>query len=99
MVVRILVFVIFLSSFFSSAFAAEAQPLAWDDLLQRLKQHPEIQAYVTRAQSSRHYAAGELGLPDPMLFVEQRDYRLRSDMGRGGGDQMLGFKQEIPRTG
>lgn len=94
---RILVLIVLLFSFVPPAVAAEAASLTLDDLLQRLKQHPEIQAYAARAESSRHYAQGELGLPDPLLFAEQRDYRLRSEMGRGGGDQMLGFKQEIPR--
>lgn len=94
---RVFILVTFLFLCVPAAFAVETQQLTFDDLLQRLKQHPEVQAYVSRAESSRHYAQGELGLPDPMIFAEQRDYRFRSDMGRGGGDQMLGFKQEIPR--
>lgn len=66
-------------------------------LEEKLRQHPEIAAYASRVEASGSYAKGELGLPDPMLFIEQEDYRLRSDMGRGGGDTMLGFRQEIPR--
>ena len=94
---RVFVLLTFLFCAIPAAFAADAQNLTFNDLLQRLKQHPEIQAYVSRAESSRHYAQGELGLPDPMLFAEQRNYRLRSGMGTGGGDRMIGFRQEIPR--
>lgn len=66
-------------------------------LEEKLRQHPEIAAYASRVEASGSYAKGEMGLPDPMLFVEQEDYRFRSDMGRGGGDTMLGFRQDIPR--
>lgn len=70
---------------------------SFDDLLEKLKAHPEITAYASRVEASGEYAKGELGLPDPMLFLEQEDYRFRSgDMGRGGGDTMFGFRQEIP---
>jgi outer membrane protein TolC len=66
-------------------------------LEEKLRQHPEITAYASRVEASGSYAKGEMGLPDPMLFIEQEDYRFRSDMGRGGGDKMIGFRQEIPR--
>jgi len=67
-------------------------------LEEKLHQHPEIAAYASRMEASGSYARGELGLPDPMLFIEQEDYRFSSsNMGRGGGDTMLGFRQEIPR--
>lgn len=65
-------------------------------LEEKLRQHPEIAAYASRVEASGSYAKGEMGLPDPMLFFEQQDYRLRSDMGRGGGDRMIGFIQQIP---
>ncbi|MFH1157639.1 MAG: TolC family protein [Pseudomonadota bacterium] len=94
---RVFVFIMFLMAFAPAAFPAEGQQPSFDALLQRLRQHPEIQAYVNSSQSSQYYAEGELGLPDPMLTFEQRDYRFRSGMGLGSGDQMLGFKQEIPR--
>ena len=67
-------------------------------LEEKLRQHPEIAAYASRVEASGSYAKGELGLPDPMLFIEQEDYRFSSStMGRGGGDTMLGFRQDIPR--
>lgn len=66
-------------------------------LEEKLRQHPEIAAYASRVEASGSYAKGELGLPDPMIFIEQEDYRIRSDMGRGGGDKMIGFSQQIPR--
>lgn len=80
---------------------AKTEPMAEHQMLgqleEKLRQHPEIAAYASRVEASGSYANGELGLPDPMLFIEQEDYRFRSDMGRGGGDTMLGFRQEIPR--
>lgn len=79
--------------------AGQAGPATLADLEEKLRQHPEIAAYASRVEALGHYAKGELGLPDPMLFVEQEDYRLRSDMGRGGGDSMIGFRQAIPRPG
>jgi ElaB/YqjD/DUF883 family membrane-anchored ribosome-binding protein len=66
-------------------------------LEEKLRQHPEIAAYASRVEASGSFAKGEMGLPDPMLFIEQEDYRFRSDMGRGGGDKMIGFSQQIPR--
>lgn len=66
----------------------------WEE---KLRQHPQIAAYAQRVEASGSYAKGELGLPDPMVFIEQEDYRFDSDMGRGGGDTMLGLRQEIPR--
>jgi hypothetical protein len=89
MSMRVFSFVLLLFSFVLPALAAEPQTL--DDLLQRLRQHPDIQAYVTRAESSRHYAQGELGLPDPMLNFQVQDYPTDS------GQEMIGFRQEIPR--
>ena len=73
---------------------------SFEALLEKLKTHPEIAAYASRVEASGEYAKGELGLPDPMVFLEQEDYRFRSsDMGRGGGDTMFGFRQEIPNSG
>ncbi len=66
-------------------------------LEERLRQHPEIEAYASRVEASESYSKGELVLPDPMLFFEQRDYRFNPSMGGGSGDTMLGFQQDIPR--
>lgn len=85
-------------------------PLAWAEdkpvdpvpftvLLEKLKQHPEIQAYADRAESSRYGAQGELGLPDPMLFVEEQDYPIGSSMSEDFEQKMIGFKQTIPAFG
>lgn len=68
-------------------------------LLEKLRQHPEIQAYVSRADSSRGYATGELGLPDPMLFIQEQDYPIGSSMSRDQEQKMIGFKQVIPAFG
>lgn len=68
-------------------------------LLEKLKQHPEIQAYVSRAESSRYNATGELGLPDPMLFIQEQDYPIDTSMSRDQEQKMIGFKQVIPAFG
>jgi hypothetical protein len=68
-------------------------------LLEKLKQHPEIQAYVSRAESSRYNATGELGLPDPMLFIQEEDYPIGTTMSRDQEQKMIGFKQVIPAFG
>lgn len=89
------------------AIAAEAavqdsQPqetVAFARLLEKLKQHPEIQSYASRADASQHYAEGELGLPDPMLFVEQQNYPIGSSTSQAQEMTSIGFKQEIPAFG
>lgn len=68
-------------------------------LLEKLKQHPEIQAYVSRAESSQYNATGELGLPDPMLFIQEQDYPIGTSMSRDQEQKMIGFKQVIPAFG
>ncbi|HBR68091.1 MAG TPA: hypothetical protein DEA55_01815 [Rhodospirillaceae bacterium] len=68
-------------------------------LLEKLKQHPEIQAYVSRAESSSYNATGELGLPDPMLFIQEQDYPIGTSMSRDQEQKMIGFKQVIPAFG
>jgi len=68
-------------------------------LLEKLKQHPEIQAYVSRAESSQFNADGELGLPDPMLFIQEQDYPIGTSMSRDQEQKMIGFKQVIPAFG
>lgn len=85
-----------------NAWAGEPPPeqttTAFNRLAERLREHPEIQAYVEKARSQRLYGDGEKGLPDPMLMVGVQDYPL----GSGSRDQqetMVGFKQEIPGFG
>ena len=51
MAMRIFILLTFFVSFASAAFAADMQKPTFDDLLQRLKQHPEIESYATRAES------------------------------------------------
>lgn len=68
-------------------------------LEEKLRQHPEIAAYVSRAESSSHYAKGELGLPDPMLFIQEQDYPIGNSMSRNQEEKMIGFKQVIPAFG
>lgn len=68
-------------------------------LEEKLRQHPEIAAYARRAESSDHYAKGELGLPDPMLFIQEQDYPIGSGTSRGQEEKMIGFKQTIPAFG
>jgi len=72
---------------------------AFATLLDRLRQHPEIQGYVSRAEASQFGASGELGLPDPMLFIQEQDYPIGSSMSRDQEQKMIGFKQAIPAFG
>ncbi len=72
---------------------------AFARLLEKLRQHPEIASLQARVESSEHYAKGELGLPDPMLFVEEQDYPIGSSMSRNQEEKMIGFKQSIPAFG
>ncbi len=66
-------------------------------LEEKLRQHPEIQAYLHKAESAKYYAKGELGLPDPMLFFTEQDYPIGSSMSQNQEEKMVGFKQDIPR--
>ncbi|HAJ90417.1 MAG TPA: hypothetical protein DCM27_05320 [Rhodospirillaceae bacterium] len=84
----------------SSAPAAQDQDAGrFALLLEKLKQHPEIQSYVSRAESSQFNADGELGLPDPMLFIQEQDYPIGTSMSRDQEQKMIGFKQAIPAFG
>ena len=106
--IRILILIVLIGfSIAAPAHAAEkAKPSASETqgqnearfglLLEKLKQHPEIQVYVSRAESSQYNATGELGLPDPMLFVQEQDYPIGSSMSRDQEQKMIGFKQVIP---
>ena len=76
-----------------------ADTTAFAALLDRLRQHPEIQGYVSRAESSQFGAEGALGLPDPMIFIQEQDYPIGSGMSRGQEEKMIGFKQAIPAFG
>jgi outer membrane protein TolC len=68
-------------------------------LLEKLKQHPEIASMQAKAESSEHYAKGELGLPDPMLNVQVQNYPIGSSNSTDFEEKMIGFKQEIPAFG
>ena len=72
---------------------------AFNRLAERLREHPEVRAYVEKAQSQRFYGDGEQGLPDPMLMVGVQDYPIGSSMSRDQQETMIGFKQEIPGFG
>lgn len=76
-----------------------ASQTALSELEEKLRQHPEVQAYIHRAESSRLQATGELGLPDPMLFVQEQDYPLGSSRSQDQEEKMLGFKQTLPAFG
>lgn len=98
-----------LLAFTSTALPAQAEEAQTDSpaveiagftrLLEKLKAHPEIQGYVNRAESSGHYAKSELGLPDPMLFIQEQDYPIGNSMSRDQEQKMIGFKQTIPAFG
>jgi outer membrane protein TolC len=89
----------------SAAFPAMAQDADSSDagalarLEEKLRQHPQIEAYVARAEASGDNAEGELGLPDPMLFVEQQNYPIAGSQATMQDMKSIGFKQEIPAFG
>ncbi len=66
-------------------------------LVDRLRDHPEIRAYVEKAESQRLNGEGELGLPDPMVMLSEQDYPIGRSMSRGLQQKMIGFRQDIPR--
>lgn len=67
----------------------------------KLHQHPEIMAYASRAESSSSYAKGELGLPDPMLYVQENQFPVggAADFNQEQEQKAIGFKQVIPAFG
>lgn len=73
-------------------------PANFNALVARLRDHPEVQAYVEKAESQRLYGDGERGLPDPMLMLGVQDYAFGRSMSRDQQQKMIGFRQEIPRT-
>ena len=66
-------------------------------LVDRLRDHPEVLAYVEKAESQRLYGDGERGLPDPMVMLGAQDYAIGRTMSRNQQQKMIGFRQEIPR--
>src|SRR5579864_7591525 len=68
-------------------------------LLEKLKQHPEIASMQAKAESSEHYAKGELGLPDPMLNLQVQNYPVGTSNSKDFEEKLIGFKQEIPAFG
>ena len=84
----------------SAALPARAEELSpLTRLEEKLRQHPEVSAYGDRAKSSSDYAKGELGLPDPMLTLQEQNYPIGSTMSRDQEQKALGFKQTIPSIG
>ena len=72
---------------------------SFTQLLDKLKQHPEVAAYTSKADATDHFAKGELGLPDPMLNMQEKDLPIGSSMSQDFEEKMIGFKQEIPAFG
>ncbi len=72
-------------------------PADFGALVDRLRDHPEVRAYVEKAESQRLYGDGERGLPDPMLMFGAQDYAIGRGTSRDRQQKMFGFRQEIPR--
>ena len=84
----------------STALPARAEELSpLTRLEEKLRQHPEVSAYGDRAKSSGDYAKGELGLPDPMLTLQEQNYQIGSTIPRDQEQKMVGFRQTIPSIG
>lgn len=67
----------------------------------KLHQHPEIAAYASRAAASGNYAKGELGLPDPMLYLQESQFPVGGAAGFNQEQEQksIGLKQVIPAFG
>lgn len=93
--------VLFLAAGVPDALAGDAlkkqEPVAFSRLVERLRDHPEVRAYVEKAEAQRLYGDGEAGLPDPMLMLGVQDYALGPSMSRDQQQKMVGIRQEIPR--
>ncbi|MFO1243162.1 MAG: TolC family protein [Rickettsiales bacterium] len=94
------------ASIASPAWADDEKPqvqetVAFTQLAERLRDHPEVRAYVEKAESQRLYGNGENGLPDPMLFISESQVPIGSsvDFNREQEQKSFGFKQEIPGLG
>lgn len=71
----------------------------YTELVEQLRNHPEIQAYIAKAKSLESYSAGEHGLPDPVLVLGVQDFPVGNSTSQGEQEKMLGFKQDIPGFG
>ena len=71
----------------------------FNQLLERLRQHPQITSYQSKVESLQNYSEGALGLPDPMLFIQEQDYPIGPTSSRDDEQKMIGFKQTIPAFG
>jgi outer membrane protein TolC len=80
-----------------SSNSAYADPI--DEYVDRLLEHPKINAILAEADSLQEAAAGEMGLPDPMLILGVDNMPVDNP----AFDRFLptakvfGFRQEIPR--
>lgn len=100
----IIVWLLLITSIATTAWAQdevsqEQKAETFAHLAEKLRDHPEVQAYVEKAQSQRLYGDGEQGLPDPMLMVGIQDYPIGSSNMRDEQQKMIGFRQEIPGFG
>jgi outer membrane protein TolC len=98
---RSLLIILLLAGAASPALAKDipkkTKPADFGTLVARLRDHPAVRAYVEKAESQRLYGDGELGLPDPMLMLGAQDYAIGRSMSRDMQQEMIGFRQEIPR--
>lgn len=93
---KIFMFALLLCTSVTLPAQAEDQSSAFDRLLEKIKDHPQIAAYASKADSLHDYAQGELGLPDPMLSFQVQDIPLGASRSADAEERMIGFKQDIP---
>ena len=55
------------TSLFWGTSAAQAD--TFEDYIERLSQHPQVLGVLAETEALKYQARGELGLPDPTLFI------------------------------
>lgn len=78
--------------------ASPAHAEAFDALLEKLKNHPQVDAILAESERQSELAEGELGLPDPTVSIGVNN--LPTDSFSFGTERMtskgIEFRQEIP---
>lgn len=81
--------------------AAPVQAASFDEYLQRLKEHPQIEAILAESEKFHELSGGEIGLPDPHLILGVDNVPV-SDPAFDRflpTSKVIGFRQEIPSYG
>ena len=84
------------TSLFGGTSAVQAD--TFEDYIERLGQHPQVLGVLAETEALKHQAKGELGLPDPTLFIGVDNVPI-SDPAFDRflpSSKVIGFTQKIP---